>query len=239
MDSMQFDALARMMARPSSRHGLLRGLLGGAVGGTAAAILPARAEAGIAAAPLAQPTEGCCSLANRALGRSCTSDDECKMHFAEAGFTECWPHVPTCCAGVCTCDGCPLPVVPIHPIVGAWRVDIDTKKEGNPEAVFVFHADGTIVQLEFDAKGGGTWSALDEAGVEFTTVSIYTPEAGGVIILTARGKASVWHGDMLTAEYTVELKTPDGTSTSQLGPGYAEGHRVFVESMGKPVAPLP
>ena len=72
------------------------------------------------------------------------------------------------------------------------------------------------------------------------TVLFHTMDAEGLVqAVTIRADAKVSADDQnLTATYTLEFSSPDGTSTGQVGPGTATGTRIAVEPMGEPVAPL-
>ena len=41
-----------------------------------------------------------------------------------------------------------------HPLIGAWRLDVDTEDPANPPSLAIFHDDGTYLQADADGSNG-------------------------------------------------------------------------------------
>ena len=127
-----------------------------------------------------------------------------------------------------------------HPLVGAWIVDTDTAQPDNPPSKVIIGSDGTYLQVDTDGSVAvGSWEPTGKR-TGALTVLFHTMDAEGLVqAVTIRADAKVSADDQnLTATYTLEFSSPDGTSTGQVGPGTATGTRIAVEPMGEPVAPL-
>lgn len=125
-----------------------------------------------------------------------------------------------------------------HPLVGTWLADTDPETPDNALDTFMFDVDGGYVQSE--AGGGsllGAWEATGDRTAILTAVGAEADEAGtnvGSIKIRASIEVSA-DGTSFTAEFTMELIEPDGTSSGQAGPGGATGERLVVEAPGTPV----
>ena len=128
-----------------------------------------------------------------------------------------------------------------HPLVGTWLLDTNTEDPANGPEVTIFTADGAYIPV--DAEGfpnHGVWEATGERTAALTIVSPGMEEEGvfaGTFVVRASVEVDET-GDRLTAQYTGEFVTPDGTETGEYGPGTATGTRIAVEPMGTPAGPL-
>ncbi len=128
-----------------------------------------------------------------------------------------------------------------HPLVGTWLVDTDPANPTNTLDTFLFTADGGYVQT--DAAGGttvGVWEATSDTTATLTVVAAAGDDEGntfGTIMIRATIEVSA-DGTTFTADYTIELIDPDGTSRGEAGPGQATGERLTVEAPGTPALSL-
>lgn len=125
-----------------------------------------------------------------------------------------------------------------HPIVGAWVIDVDADDPANPPALVIFHDDGTYLQSDPDGSAGvRTWEATGATTVALTALFHGLDENDEFAETTkVRATAEVDDtGDALTAEYTLDIVGPDGTSSGEIGPATATAERIAVEPMGEPV----
>jgi hypothetical protein len=128
-----------------------------------------------------------------------------------------------------------------HPLVGTWLVDTDPAEPTNTRDTFLFTADGGYAQT--DAAGGTTLGAWETTGATTATLTIVAAagddEGNNVGTVTIRATITVSpDGTTFTADYTIELIDPDGTSRGEAGPGQALGERLTVEAPGTPALSL-
>ena len=132
------------------------------------------------------------------------------------------------------------------PLVGAWIIDSDVNDPGNLPTENIFHADGTFIQVgnsgpQANSPGNavGAWEPTGPNTAAAILVVYQQDDKGAVSKATVRATVQVAaDGQSLTADYTIEFTSPDGTPSGQLGPGKGSGTRIAVEPMGTPVAPL-
>jgi hypothetical protein len=122
-----------------------------------------------------------------------------------------------------------------HPVIGSWAAAPPTF------GFILFGADGSVIGT--DPNGGtifGTWQSTGDRTADFTVRGLATPgqPASGIEIARASIEVAA-DGTTATVTATVELPTPDGGTTGQLGPVVADLARMAVEPMGSPVAPFP
>lgn len=120
-----------------------------------------------------------------------------------------------------------------HPVVGAWIME-----DGGTA---VFHGDGTF--LGIDPEGGvaaGVWAPTGERSVDLTFRIGPSVDGTPAGLVTARTAVEVSEDGMTSMiDATIEMPTPDGGTTGQLGPIEFTGARVVVEPQGEPVGPFP
>ena len=119
-----------------------------------------------------------------------------------------------------------------HAAVGTWLMD-----DGG---IAVIHAGGTFSAI--DPDGGiafGAWTPIDDGTVALTFTFQAPPEAGGGPA-TARAAVDVSDDGMSSmVSATIEVATPDGGSSGQMGPIEIGGTRLIAEAPGEPVGPFP
>ncbi len=120
-----------------------------------------------------------------------------------------------------------------HPAVGAWALE-----DGG---VAIVGADGSFIASNPDGSAGlGVWEPAGDDSVNITFF-VETPveEGGAAVNVLVRSTATVSaDGDSTTVVSTVELPTPDGGTTGQLGPIELTGTRMSVEAPGEPIGPF-
>jgi hypothetical protein len=134
-----------------------------------------------------------------------------------------------------------------HPVVGAWRWDNDPPTPNTHITYAIFHDDGTYVEVSTGSGTAvGSWQPMGERSVKVTNVFQDISEDPTIVEpgeATIRQVAEVDEtGSTLTASYTAEVKTLDGTLEFAGGPFEAIGTRVEVEEMvpfDTPVAATP
>ena len=130
-------------------------------------------------------------------------------------------------------DSTPVAPSTDHPIVGSWMIDTEPQNPTNPLHLTIISADGSYLESETD--GGvsvGVWEATGDNTAIFSFRFLAGPQGMGTI----RAEAEVAEdGQTFTANFTLELVAPDGTSTGEVGPGMAEATRLTVEAPGTPV----
>lgn len=130
------------------------------------------------------------------------------------------------------------PAMAGHPLVGTWLVDDDADDPTNAPEVSRFTADGAYVSV--DAEGFpnvGVWKATGERTAALTFVVPGEDAFADTLVVRAAIEVDET-GDATTAQYTVELVTPDGTRSGEYGPGTATATRITAEEMGTPVGPI-
>jgi hypothetical protein len=121
-----------------------------------------------------------------------------------------------------------------HPAVGTWVMD-----DGG---VALIHADGTFSST--GADGGvvfGAWTPTGKREVAITFTFLAPAEAGvpgGHATARATARLSTG-GTTIDVVATIEVPTPDGGTTGQLGPIESRGTRLIPEPPGEPVGPWP
>ena len=127
------------------------------------------------------------------------------------------------------------------PLVGTWLLDTEADNPDNAPDVARFSADGGYVQV--DATGFpslGVWEATGDGTGTLTIVSPGATEEGefeGTFMIRAAIEVDA-SGDAFTAQFTLEVVAPDGTSDGEYGPATATGTRIVPEAMGTPVGPI-
>ena len=101
----------------------------------------------------------------------------------------------------------------------------------------MFNLGGTFMELEFDqgvpTVAVGAWQPTGEQTVQLT---IWSRGPDGTAVVRADIEVA-GDGQTLTASYTVQFTSPDGTmDTGEVGPFTATGTRLAVEPQGTPVA---
>lgn len=130
-------------------------------------------------------------------------------------------------------------VAPRHPLIGAWILNLNVTNPSIRPALGVFSADGTYVQT--NPSEVGVWTATGERSAAFTFVTEGQDSSGSYEGLAKiRGLLKVdQRGDTLTAQYTVEVIRPDGSSQGEQGFLTARGTRITVEPMGRSTPATP
>jgi hypothetical protein len=138
-------------------------------------------------------------------------------------------------------SGTPAPTTAGHPLVGAWMLDTDVADPKNPPSLAIFSSDGTYQEADADGSiGYGVWVPTGDQTANVTIV--FNHQEKGSFAGTTKVRASVTldgSQTSFTAPYTIELTSPDGTSSGELGPATARGVRIEAEAMGTPVGPIP
>jgi len=135
-------------------------------------------------------------------------------------------------------DDKPLPTAD-SPAVGAWELRIDGDDPANAPTELIIHADGTYIQALPGMVGIGSWEATgpNTGALTFVQYGAFD-DTGSIGHDTVRATFEVApDGQTMTAAFTIDITSPDGTSTGQMGPGTGTGTRIAVEEMA-PVAPL-
>lgn len=138
------------------------------------------------------------------------------------------------------------PVVPAgHALVGGWLADTDPEDANSFDSVFLFHDDGTFMQLEANdgetpgQSYAGVWAATGDNSADLTIIQVVTNidglNSGTNSQFIIRASIEVAEdGQSFTAQYTFEMGGMPGIE-GQYGPGSASGTRIAVEPMGTPV----
>ena len=126
-------------------------------------------------------------------------------------------------------------------LVGTWLLDTDADDPDNAPEIARFSADGGYVQVDAEGLPGlGVWEATGDGTGTLTIVSPGATEEGefeGTFMIRAAIEVDA-SGDAFTAQYTLEVVAPDGTSDGEYGPGTATGTRIVPEAMGTPAGPI-
>ncbi|MFL5760596.1 MAG: hypothetical protein ACJ789_12785 [Thermomicrobiales bacterium] len=127
-----------------------------------------------------------------------------------------------------------------HPLVGTWLLDTDTGDPNNSPTLATFTADGIYTQLDADGSVGiGSWQTTGDTSAAMTFHGFNTEDGQYSGMFTVRAAIEVAaDGHSLTATYTLEFVSADGTATGQYGPGNVTGTKVAVEAMGTPQGPI-
>ena len=124
------------------------------------------------------------------------------------------------------------------PVVGAWELRVDGDDPANAPAEMIFHADGTYMQAIPGMVGVGSWvpTGPNTGALTFVQYGAFD-DTGSMGHDTVRATFEVApDGQTLTAAFTIDVTSPDGTSTGQMGPGTGTATRIVVEEMA-PAAP--
>lgn len=134
------------------------------------------------------------------------------------------------------------PTTATSPLVGAWELQTQTGNPSHPPSVAVFHPDGTYYESDADGSdGAGAWQ-MTGPNTAILTIVFHSTDQKGNYAGEAKVRAAVTldaSGNSFTAPYTIELISPDGKSSGQLGPVTATGKRIVAEAPGTPVGPVP
>jgi hypothetical protein len=126
-----------------------------------------------------------------------------------------------------------------HLLVGTWIADTDLTDPANPQETFIFTADGAFISVETGDAALGTWAATGASTAILTLAEFEVDEEGNALAITIRATIEVGaDGNSFTADYTLEVTGPDGTSTGEAGPAQASGSRLVAEAPGTPVMTL-
>jgi hypothetical protein len=128
-----------------------------------------------------------------------------------------------------------------HALVGTWYLDVDATDPANALEMFILHADGTYVEANADGTVRlGAWEATGPTTANLTIVA-YTKDEGGTNLGATMLRLAITlnpDGDSYSAEGTIELIRPDGSSSGQAGPVGGAATRLVVEGPGTPVMTL-
>lgn len=127
-----------------------------------------------------------------------------------------------------------------HPLVGTWYLDTDAQDPANALEIFILHADGTYVEANADGSVRlGAWEATGPTTANLTIVA-YTKDEGANLGATMIRLAITLNpdGNSYTAEGTIELIGPDGSTSGQAGPATGAATRLVVEGPGTSVMTL-
>jgi hypothetical protein len=124
-----------------------------------------------------------------------------------------------------------------HALVGTWLVDNDLESDSNLPENISFTSDGTLVDVQGTEVLLGVWEPTGPSTANLTFTQYEADDngdyAGGY---TIRASVEIGaDGNSFTADYTLEVLNPDGTSSGQAGPGTVSATRVMVEAPGTPV----
>jgi hypothetical protein len=125
-----------------------------------------------------------------------------------------------------------------HPLVGTWLLDSEADNPDNPLEVDVITSDGAFIGVEADGSVTlGAWEATGDQTANLTVWSILPEEEGSGTAIIRVSVEVAEDGATFTAEYTLELIGPDGTTMGdgEYGPATATATRLSVEPMGTPV----
>jgi hypothetical protein len=128
-----------------------------------------------------------------------------------------------------------------HPLVGTWFLDNGSANLTDALDTFTLHADGTYVEANADGSVRlGAWEATGPTTANLTIVAYTRDEdgasRGGITIRLAIDLNP--DGNSYTAEGTIELIAPDGSSSGQAGPATGTATRMAVEAPGTPIMSL-
>jgi hypothetical protein len=128
-----------------------------------------------------------------------------------------------------------------HPLVGTWFLDNGTANLTDALDSFILHADGTYIEANADGTVRlGVWEATGPTTATLTIEAYSRDETGanlGAIIIRLLIELNP-DGNSYTAEGTIELIAPDGSSSGQAGPATGTATRMMVEAPGAPVMTL-
>ena len=128
-----------------------------------------------------------------------------------------------------------------HPLVGTSY--LDNGRANRPDALdsFTLHADGTYIEANADGTVRLRHLGRDRAyDRDANDRGLFSDETGvnlGAIIIRLLIELNP-DGNSYTAEGTIELIAPDGSSRGQAGPATGTARRMMVEAPGTPVMTL-
>ena len=125
-----------------------------------------------------------------------------------------------------------------HALVGTWFLTESSDDPTDADDLFILHADGTYIEV--NASGSVRLGAWEATGPETANLTIVAnnrgddgADTGGIILRLAITLNP--DGHTYTAEGTIELRSPDGTLSGQVGPVGGAASRLVVEGPGTPV----
>lgn len=125
--------------------------------------------------------------------------------------------------------------------MGTWFLDIDPANPSNALRTFILHADGSYVEANPDGTVRlGAWEATGDTTATLTIVH-YDQDAAGTNLGGIKIRIAIElnaDGDSYSAQGTIELVGPDGSSRGQGGPVITAATRFPVEAPGTPVMTL-
>jgi hypothetical protein len=128
-----------------------------------------------------------------------------------------------------------------HALVGTWFLDNSPENPTDARDTFSLHTDGTYIEARADGTVRlGVWEATGPTTATLTIEAYSRDEAGanrGAIIIRLNITLNP-DGNSYTAEGTIELIAPDGSSSGQAGPATGTATRMVVEAPGTPVMTL-
>jgi hypothetical protein len=121
---------------------------------------------------------------------------------------------------------------------GSWTI---ARRIPPTRDLFSLHADGTYTEARADGTVRlGVWNATGPTTATLTIEAYSRDAAGanrGAIIIRLNITLNP-DGNSYTAEGTIELIAPDGSSSGQAGPATGTATRMLVEAPGPPVMTL-
>src|SRR5687768_11087904 len=108
------------------------------------------------------------------------------------------------------------PAADQHPIVGTWLLDSEPDIPDNPMEVDLVTADGGWISVDADgAVSIGAWEATGDQTADVTFWGLGTEEEGGGMFVIRASAEVAADGNSFTAEYTIEVIGPDGTTMGE------------------------
>ncbi len=128
-----------------------------------------------------------------------------------------------------------------HALVGTWFLESSSANPTQAHDLFILHADGTYIEANADGSVRlGVWEPTGPTTATLTIVA-YSRDAAGASLggITIRLTITLNpDGNSYTAEGTIELTAPDGSTSGQAGPAMGTATRMLVEAPGTPVMTL-
>jgi acetyl esterase/lipase len=129
----------------------------------------------------------------------------------------------------------------VHPLVGAWVLDVDIESVDDPPIYLLLHADGTLlVANPYYGEGVGAWRPTGGRTADATVVfQDLNPDPTQVVIGTLTASLAIEvgaTGDAFAARIASEGRWPDGTLAERDG-STARGTRLAVQPL--PVSTTP
>lgn len=125
-----------------------------------------------------------------------------------------------------------------HALVGTWFLTESSANPTNARDLFTLHGDGTYIEANADGSVRlGAWEPTGPTTANLIIVADARGEdgadTGGQILRLAITLNP--DGQTYTAEGTIEIRSPDGTLSGQVGPIRGAASRLAVEGPGTPV----